>query len=286
MVAMEMENLVKFTFLLLTGFVFDRVARVTNVVGFSKVGGPSLIFFYKEYNHLARFHTRIFCRVWLKDTYCINSLCASSQKEFSPRSHAMFRTLLDPLAPSQSTSTSSSVLFSSNWTPTVTPLCGRSETAWCCHRRERAGYYGPPSNRSSHLCLMVPVVITSRICLKTIKILEQVGPESWHGRAGVPATVRGMKAHGTRSARKWKMKSRDVTRVERGEGILDVKSWRRFAPVYQEPTWNEHEAKMIWARLQTGRKTSLCSHLKVDVRRSVRIRRAKWPQGIVLRRKA
>ena len=79
---------------------------------------------------------------------------------------------------------------------------------------------------------------------------------------------------------------KDVTRVERGEGILDVKIGGRFAPVYQEPTWNEHEEKMIWARLQTGRKTSLCSHLKVDVRRSVRIRRSKWLQVIALRRKA
>ena len=43
---------------------------------------------------------------------------------------------------------------------------------------------------------------------------------------------------------------------------------------------------MIWARLQTGRKTSLCSHLKVDVRRSASMWRAKWPQAIALRRKA
>ena len=54
-------------------------------------------------------------------------LCASSQNEFSLRSHATFRTLLDPpfTAPSQSTSTSSSLLFFSNWTPIAAPLFGR-----------------------------------------------------------------------------------------------------------------------------------------------------------------
>ena len=43
----------------------------------------------------------------LSHTHCSFSLCASSQKQFSPRSHAMFRTPLDPrfTAPSQSTPT-------------------------------------------------------------------------------------------------------------------------------------------------------------------------------------
>ena len=132
---------------------------------------------------------------------------------------------------------------------------------------------------------MVPVVITSVICSKTIEMLEQVGPGSWHGRAGVPATVRGMKAHGTRSARKWKMKSK-MSRELNEAKHPGCQNWRGFAPVYQEPTWNEHEEKMIWARRQTGRKTSLCSHLKVDVGRSARIRRGNWPQVIALRRKA
>ena len=52
------------------------------------------------------FTRAIFSRAWLKDTHCSNSLCAPSQKEISPRSHAMFRTLLDHLALLQSTSSS------------------------------------------------------------------------------------------------------------------------------------------------------------------------------------
>ena len=50
------------------------------------------------------------------------------QKNFrTARMHAMFRTLLDPpfTTLSQSTSTSSSPLSPSNWTPTASPLCGR-----------------------------------------------------------------------------------------------------------------------------------------------------------------
>ena len=59
----------------------------------------------KQHTHRARFHT---CE-------------SSSWMRFSRRSRALFRALLG--APF--TSTSSSQLFPSNWTPSATPLCGR-----------------------------------------------------------------------------------------------------------------------------------------------------------------
>ena len=54
------------------------------------------------------------------------SLCAFSLKDSSPRTHAMFRTLIDPplTSPSQSTPTSSSLLFPSHWLTTSTPQTG------------------------------------------------------------------------------------------------------------------------------------------------------------------
>ena len=66
-----------------------------------------------------------------------------------------------------------------------------------------------------------------------------------HGRAVVPATVRGMKTHGTRSARKWKMKSKMSRELKEAKASWMSKVGGRFAPVCQEPTWNEHEEKMI-----------------------------------------
>ena len=52
-------------------------------------------------------------RAWLKRTRCIFFVCVLSPKHSSSRAHVMFRTLLDPplTAPSQSTPTSSSLLF-------------------------------------------------------------------------------------------------------------------------------------------------------------------------------
>ena len=40
-------------FTVLTGFVFDRIEKVANVVNFLSVGGPSVIFkvFYKSFPH-------------------------------------------------------------------------------------------------------------------------------------------------------------------------------------------------------------------------------------------
>ena len=57
----------------------------------------------------------------------LQHFCARHLKKSSHRSHAMFSTLRDPpfTAPTQSTATSSSLLFPSNWTPTATPLFGR-----------------------------------------------------------------------------------------------------------------------------------------------------------------
>ena len=63
----------------------------------------------------------------LSHTHCSFSLCASSQKQFSPRSHAMFRTPLDPrfTAPSQSTPTFLHNCSLQKWASTATPLCVR-----------------------------------------------------------------------------------------------------------------------------------------------------------------
>ena len=78
-------------------------------------------------------HANLFVRVALGLTRlkCLDCSIFSArhfQKNIqTARMHAMFRTLLDLLftTPSQSTSTSSSLLSPSNWTPTAAPLCGR-----------------------------------------------------------------------------------------------------------------------------------------------------------------
>ena len=87
----------------------------------------------KHYTHFARLHTRnVFSCVWLKGPTRLRCLdCSISvrviSKQSSHSSHAMFSTLLDPpfTAPTQSTSTSSSLLFSSSWTPSAAPLFNR-----------------------------------------------------------------------------------------------------------------------------------------------------------------
>ena len=73
------------------------------------------------------FTRAIFSRAWLKDTHCSISLCASSQKEIltslarhvphvtRSSTHGTFTEHVDFL----------SLLLSSNWTPTATPLFGR-----------------------------------------------------------------------------------------------------------------------------------------------------------------
>ena len=48
-------------------------------------------------------------------------------------------------------------------------------------------------------------------------------------------------------------------------------------PVHQKSTWKKRR-KDDWARLQTGRRVSLCSHGKIDDRQSVIICRARWSQ--------
>ena len=82
----------------------------------------------KHHTHLARLHTRnSFSCVWLKtQVFVLQHFCARHLKKCPHRSHAMFRTILDPpfTAPSHIASTSSSLLFPSNWTSTETPLFG------------------------------------------------------------------------------------------------------------------------------------------------------------------
>ena len=103
--------------------------------------------------------------------------------------------------------------------------------------------------------------------MKTIKILEQVGPGSWHAWQSCSAS------NGSWDEDTWDKKCqevenevKDVTRVERGEGILDVKIGGRFAPVCQEPTWNEHEEKMIGLvfKLEGKLRCALTSKLTSD----------------------
>ena len=99
-----------------------EVTLVIEYVGARNASGPILHFSQDvactQYIHLTRFYTRNFCRAWAQAHIAAN-LCG--------RSHAMFLSFLDPplTAPSQSSSTSSSLLFPSNWTPTATPLFGR-----------------------------------------------------------------------------------------------------------------------------------------------------------------
>ena len=143
-----MEHLDKFTFLVLTSFC-DRLEGVANVVDFSEVRGPSMLcvfefcftksLAYRKWRFSCRrrggckqytlSHAQFFLvRVAQGSSVCIAAfLCASLYKQFSHRSHAMFRKPFDPpfTAPSQSTSTPSSLLIPSNWTPTASPLCGR-----------------------------------------------------------------------------------------------------------------------------------------------------------------
>ena len=87
----------------------------------------------KQYTHLARLRTRnFFSCAWLKGPTRLKCLdCSISVrvilKQSSYSSHATFNALLDPpfTAPIQSTSTSSSLLFPSNWTPYAAPLFGQ-----------------------------------------------------------------------------------------------------------------------------------------------------------------
>ena len=72
--------------------------------------------------HLKRITRAIFSRAWVRRTGCIFSVCCLPQLS-SSRAHVMFRTLLDPpLSSTQSTPTSSSLLYSQNRT-LVWPFC-------------------------------------------------------------------------------------------------------------------------------------------------------------------
>ena len=87
---------------------------------------PARSCFCKQYTHFARIHTRKilpracgskFFKLTLQCSLCV------SPKHSSSLAHAMFRTLLNPqlTSLSQSTLTSSSLLFSSHWPSTSTP---------------------------------------------------------------------------------------------------------------------------------------------------------------------
>ena len=107
------------------------------------------------------------------------------------------------------------------------------------------------------------------------------GWQTW----GASSSAYGMKANVTKSAMQWKAKS-NISCVATSEGNLDAQIGGWFAPVYQEPTWENEEKMVGLVRLQTGRKTSLCPHWKIDIGRYVRMWRARWSQESVLRRKA
>ena len=98
-----MESLDKFTILVLTNFIFDRVARVIHMLGFSTMGITPVIFSRcKHYTHLARLYTRkLFSCVCLQGPTRLKCLdCSISVrvilKQASISSRAMFSTQLDP----------------------------------------------------------------------------------------------------------------------------------------------------------------------------------------------
>ena len=114
---------------------------------------------------------------------------APSLKESSHSSHAMFSTQLDPpfTAPTQSTSTSSSLLFPSNGTPTAAPLFGRF-----AEQSPLTGYEPTaPCEVSSEA---TPVMLPSRRCslestcndLATTIDVSEAGERSDLGRLASP----------------------------------------------------------------------------------------------------
>ena len=144
---MGCERLDKFTFQVITNFVSDCVERVANVVDISNMEGPPMIFLFarvwpagngdslvsdgrcKHHTHLARLHTRnFFSCVWLKtQVFVLQHFCArhlgimSTPFRMPCSAHLLIHHSrhLPILA-----STSSSLLFPSNWTSTGTPLFG------------------------------------------------------------------------------------------------------------------------------------------------------------------
>ena len=90
----------------------------------------------------------------------------------------MFSTLRDPsfTAPTQSTSTSSSSLFPSNWTPTATPLFGRF-----AEQAPLTGYPIEVSSASRRDCLE-----SSCDDLATTLVASEAGERSDLGRLASP----------------------------------------------------------------------------------------------------
>ena len=108
----------------------------------------------------------------------LQHFCVRHLKKSSHRSHAMFSTLRDPpfTAPTQSTSTSSSLLFLSNWTPTATPLFGRF-----VEQAPLTGYPIEVSSASRRDCLE-----SSCDDLATTLVASEAGERSDLGRLASP----------------------------------------------------------------------------------------------------
>ena len=93
----------------------------------------------------------------------------------------------------------------------------------------------------------------------------QLGPGK-DGKAGAQAAVRGMKASGKiNSGREWKVLK--VARCEGNFGRVSSRTYRQ--PENQECTWERTRRNDDRARVQTGRKSSMCAHCANDDRRAV-----------------
>ena len=163
------------------------------------------------------------------------------------------------------------------------------KTTWGCHRHRASG---PVRLTKQQIIALMSDGPSGHPEFNLFEDNQDVGP-SWtrglskDGVAGVPATVRGLKANGTNKlSGSGKMKSTISRKLKRSEGILDVKIQGLFDPVYQKPTWKEHAEKMIRLDFKLKGKLRCAVTLKIYIRGSVRIWRAKCSQEIVLRRKA
>ena len=116
-----------------TWFVVDFCYYIINLLIDCVLCNVSWILVCKHFTHLARLHTRkLFSCVCLQGPTRLKCLdCSISVrvilKQASHSSHVMFSTQLDPpfTVPTQGTSTSSSQMFPSYWTPSAGPLFSR-----------------------------------------------------------------------------------------------------------------------------------------------------------------
>ena len=85
------------------------------------------------------------------------------------------------------------------------------------------------------------------------------------GKGRVPAAVRGTKANGTNSARKWMMESVDSRELKEARASwmskLEESLNSCLSRTHVERKWRQDD----WARLQVGKETSLCFDWRIDM---------------------